>query len=487
MLVLLGLAIVGCEKNSSKPDPKPEDVVGASGEHYLTPSSTNSTNSANRSFVRATIPATRPVNTLPHGADCVTSQCHATFATAPHIHQPVAKNACDACHQDDIGGHVFPLKRQGSQTCTFCHSVSGMASHQHKALEQGCTSCHQPHASNAKFLLKADTVERTCALCHTTPLKKHAHEPFAKGDCTGCHQPHESNFAFLLRGGEGANHCFTCHEPMRTSLRLASDVHKPVADCGTCHSPHATDFPQQLKKPIDETCLACHEPIKKLVAQASVAHGAMLTDKHCANCHDPHGSNEPRLLRHRMDRLCLTCHDKPTKAADGHTIARMKPAMESKYLHGAIRAGDCSACHDAHGGNEHDLLTAAFPRSFYTSFDVSKYALCFKCHEPNAVLAPRTTTLTGFRDGDENLHFVHVNRDTKGRSCQTCHAIHGSDLPNHMASEVPFEQSNWAMPMNFQKTSDGGSCAPGCHTPRTYSRSKLVFPSTSPSTTRGVP
>ena len=45
--------------------------------------------------------------------------------------------------------------------------------------------------------------------------------------------------------------------------------------------------------------------------------------------------------------------------------------------------------------------------------------------------------LTGFRDGDVNLHYLHVNREEKGRTCRTCHEMHGSDLPNHMASGVP--------------------------------------------------
>jgi hypothetical protein len=86
------------------------------------------------------------------------------------------------------------------------------------------------------------------------------------------------------------------------------------------------------------------------------------------------------------------------------------------------------------------------------------------------VLEEKTASLTNFRDGDRNLHFVHVNRDDKGRSCKTCHAIHGSNLPNHMASEVPFEGSNWSMPIEFEKTTGGGKCAPGCHVPKTYTR-----------------
>lgn len=78
--------------------------------------------------------------------------------------------------------------------------------------------------------------------------------------------------------------------------------------------------------------------------------------------------------------------------------------------------------------------------------------------------------LTNFRDGDLNLHYLHVNRDKKGRSCRTCHEIHGSDLPAHVATSVPFEGSGWPLPIGFKKTPSGGSCAPGCHKPYGYDR-----------------
>jgi len=173
------------------------------------------------------------------------------------------------------------------------------------------------------------------------------------------------------------------------------------------------------------------------------------------------------LLRQRMDKVCLTCHDRPLLARDGRTIADMKPALTSQFLHGGIRSGMCSYCHDPHGASQRNLLTKKFPETFYTSFDVGKYELCFSCHDKAMVLTAKTTTLTEFRDGDKNLHFVHVNREDKGRTCKTCHAIHGSDLPRHM---VPFEGSNWSMPIGFQKYDFGGKCASGCHKPRTYSR-----------------
>ena len=76
--------------------------------------------------------------------------------------------------------------------------------------------------------------------------------------------------------------------------------------------------------------------------------------------------------------------------------------------------------------------------------------------------------MTGFRDGDQNLHFLHVNRTEKGRTCRACHEAHSSTVPKHLRETVPF--GDWQMPVGYTQTADGGRCAPGCHLPKTYSR-----------------
>jgi predicted CXXCH cytochrome family protein len=144
--------------------------------------------------------------------------------------------------------------------------------------------------------------------------------------------------------------------------------------------------------------------------------------------------------------------------------------VERKSLHGPVRTGQCNVCHQVHGATNARLLSKHFPAEFYEAFDLADYALCFECHSSAIVLEEETTTVTNFRDGRHNLHFVHVNRPDKGRTCRTCHEIHGSNLPKHMASEVPFEGGGWPMPIRFAKTPTGGRCSPGCHEPREYNR-----------------
>ncbi len=424
-------------------------------------------------------PAPRPTGPLAPGAGCITAECHAGYATARQVHFAIGDGECVLCHEPDQGDHTFPLTRPGNTTCTFCHAVAGNLFYQHAAVEvQGCTACHDPHASDSKFLLTSPSMEILCYGCHVKFLGANRHGPFAAGECSACHRAHESSFASLLRGGDGPDHCFMCHAETRLAIDNATYVHEPAGDgCTVCHDPHASDYEYALRQPIEKTCFTCHEDIEKQVAGSAAAHAAVFTADRCANCHDAHASARPALLRDRQDVLCLTCHGEPIVVSDDRTIPDMRPLLgDREFLHGPVKSGDCAACHNVHGASHDRLLREQFTDKFYAPFDLGNYALCFMCHESALVTEARTDALTDFRDGDLNLHYLHVNRERKGRTCRACHEIHASNLPRHMAETVPFEGSGWALPLGFRQTATGGSCAPGCHDPRTYSRLRKVVP-----------
>ncbi len=422
-------------------------------------------------------PGTQPARPGPvdDPGGCMTEDCHLDKAQVAYRHGPLQAGACEQCHEPEQPDHKFPLKRSGRALCEFCHPVVGHKQHLHAVIEkEGCLPCHDQHGSNTKFLLTAASVELTCRLCHEIERKSRLHGPFASGECTACHQPHESDNRFLLIGGDGREHCFVCHRDKREQFLETEVLHEPLMEgCTQCHSPHSSDNAYGLNAPVEELCFECHEDIEAKVAEATFPHGAVFTEDRCGNCHDPHASGVPQLLRDKVQPLCLRCHDKPQLAYDGRTIPDMRPVLlEREFLHGPVRTGDCGACHDVHGSNHARLLRKAFPPGFYASFDIAEYALCFECHSAGSVLEAKTTTLTRFRDGERNLHFVHVNRRVKGRTCRVCHEIHGSDQPRHMARTVPFEGGSWSMPIAFEETTDGGRCGPGCHEPQEYRRSR---------------
>jgi predicted CXXCH cytochrome family protein len=140
----------------------------------------------------------------------------------------------------------------------------------------------------------------------------------------------------------------------------------------------------------------------------------------------------------------------------------------SKNLHGPVQQNDCYACHDPHGSGNPLILKKYFPKEFYKPYETSSYAMCFDCHNKDIALDKITTKLTNFRNGDTNMHFLHVNKE-KGRSCKACHEVHAGDQEKHVRKEVPFGGS-WKLPVNFTKTQGGGSCVVGCHKPKTYDR-----------------
>ena len=201
----------------------------------------------------------------------------------------------------------------------------------------------------------------------------------------------------------------------------------------------------------------------------------MTTERECLNCHDPHGSDFARVLVSDTKTLCFECHDREIELPDGKKLADIKAVLASgKSLHGPVAQDNCGACHMIHGGDHFRLLVKEYPPEFYAPFAEESYALCFSCHDKQLVEDERTTALTDFRNGDVNLHYLHVNRDKKGRTCRACHETHASNAEKHIRDSVPFGKGGWELPIGFEKTASGGSCSPGCHKPFGYDRDRAV-------------
>ncbi len=363
--------------------------------------------------------------------DCTRAGCHDAYAQAPVLHAPLAQGACDDCHQvTDKDRHRFALTAAPPDLCLRCHDDAAdwiaTATAKKSMVVTACTLCHDPHSAARPSLLRADPA----ALC-----------------------------------GQ-------CHAEVPQWLGPDRVAHGPLTkDCTTCHGPHGTPLPANLKTAMPELCLGCHASIKEQVGTAKVEHKAWTMDHYCANCHDPHAAKVEHLLRRESASLCLHCHDQEVKSGDT-TITNIGALLaRTTQHHGPIRDGNCMACHsEVHGGSSERRLKEQFANDFYVSFDASRYALCFLCHEEHVVDDARGAAFTDFRNGDRNLHFMHVNRQSKGRSCRACHDVHASDQPAHLAEKVAFGAGGWQMPLRYQQTATGGTCQPGCHRPQSYDR-----------------
>ena len=393
---------------------------------------------------------------------CVTADCHPDIGNQEWVHGPAGGGACAVCHVPVEGAdHAFGFIAEGDELCFACHEDSRdlmLSDYVHTPVAKGsCTQCHDPHQSPYRFLLKWDAAD-ACFACHDQNdfQNNKIHGPVAVGECTACHDAHASNYPQqLLDPPEEL--CFRCHEE-KAEIRNQRHIHAPAqAECTICHLPHASEASFLLKEKTPTLCFECHP---ELALAVSVDHPhPPVADGQCGQCHDPHASPYPRLFPVPATELCYPCHEE----LHDYILAQ-------EHLHGPVAQGDCSACHNPHGSNFHVMLYKYFPEDFYEPYSEENYDMCFECHNREMAVLAHTETLTGFRDNKVNLHYLHVNKSVKGRTCRACHHVHGSNQEHHIRESVPFGDIDWDLPVIFTIEEDGGSCQVGCHAPKGYKR-----------------
>jgi predicted CXXCH cytochrome family protein len=301
------------------------------------------------------------------------------------------------------------------------------------------------------------------------PVPVSSHAPYEAGDCKICHQSADPDQPGpVLKKGPAL--CLECHEEFAGVLKRAH-THAPASsDCTSCHSPHNSNYRKLLLQEPRAMCTSCHDKIGKIVSSATVQHKAVTSGAQCTACHNPHGSTVEKLLVQLPFDLCLSCHNVDTMTdAKGKKLQNLKAWLDNnKNWHGPVAGKDCSSCHEPHGGDHFRLLKADYPQQFYAPYDPRSYELCFSCHQEAAFSTAQTTTLTSFRNGATNLHFLHLQQSGRGRTCRACHEVHASTQENHIREGVPYGSGGWMLKLHFKKTANGGSCEKTCHSQKTY-------------------
>jgi predicted CXXCH cytochrome family protein len=404
---------------------------------------------------------------------CTTAECHTGIVNRKVMHRPAARGQCLDCHEYAVeSDHLFRLTSPRSDLCEECHELP-LGPTIHRPVDQGqCTACHDPHGSDHRMILVNDPAQGLCTECHDEGEEdmEFIHGPVAVGACIVCHESHSSSHAKLLTKSPKSL-CIECHQDNEPTGLDARHQHKPFEQgCTTCHDPHASDFRYQLNSDTPELCFTCHDGVRNLVGKAAVVHGPVAEGESCTGCHNPHFTRLPYLQKWTQPELCLKCHDRMIQTTYGRTLQDMALLLtENTNHHGPIREGACTACHQPHAGEHFSLLFMEYPPEFYAPFEPKRYALCFSCHLADLVEDESGTGLTGFRDGDLNLHWLHVNQK-KGRTCRACHEVPASKRPFHIREAVPYGTSGWMLELNFEQTKDGGACTPACHKTRDYRR-----------------
>ena len=248
--------------------------------------------------------------------------------------------------------------------------------------------------------------------------------------------------------------CTKCHKV----ITAGATVHPVIEDaCDNCHESTGEKHPDKgvkgfsLIEQSPQLCFFCHDEFPEM----QYGHHPVREGK-CLDCHNVHSSDQDYLLIKKYPELCLSCHsDIGKQLATG------------KSLHQPLSDGECNMCHLPHGSENSALLVEAFPEGEYAEATAESFAICFLCHDSQIIMEEKTEWGTNFRNGAQNLHFLHI-KGKKGRSCKLCHNMHAGSEALLIDDNIAF--GNWKMKLNFIPTENGGSCQPGCHGNAQYSR-----------------
>lgn len=213
---------------------------------------------------------------------------------------------CEACHgprskhAENPDASLKLTATQYSAVCLQCHQDGGRMhwqSSQHKTGEVNCTSCHtlMKKQSDKGLLAKADEPS-VCYSCHGNvrgQMNKQSHHPVKEGKmaCSSCHNPHGSVGKNMLRGATVNETCFNCHQEKRGPFVWEHPVVRE--NCANCHDVHGSNNNNLLNAKGSFLCMQCHSYGGHInlprYNRTSNPYG-----EGCVNCHNTqHGSNHP--------------------------------------------------------------------------------------------------------------------------------------------------------------------------------------------------
>ncbi len=436
------------------------------------------------------------------------------------------KLQCTTCHDphkedaDATTGKFLVKSNQGAALCLVCHQKLGWAGSVHSAPPDPTEDLRYTSLQGA----------------HT------GYTGVRNNGCESCHRPHAPQVAQRLVKNVEENVCFQCHDGNVTNRNVKAEFvgktyKHPVLLTPSSHD--AAEDPNSASHPLPETasgaprhseCMDCHNAHQSTTASAlpPLASGALAGAKGqsssngflpsianeyevCFKCHAD-SANKPQALdsstagigygrnpqrQFNVGNLnALNTRIEFTQGLSYHPVTRPRnlstvevPSLRPNVISssgGAIAGRPlssgsqiyCTDCHNndsgrnlgsssigpsgPHGSNLPHLLEranvlepapAAPGSGGGLSYTLSNYALCDKCHDvANSVLADRSF----------GRHSMHIRGERA--ACSTCHDPHSSSAPMLMNFDRSVVAANSLGVLQFTRISPGhGTCSLRCH------------------------
>lgn len=332
---------------------------------------------------------------------------------------------CTSCHDahDDRYRKFLRSDDRAAALCTTCHRQRNWTGSTHATsaatwqgagtnpwpnspyttvLDNGCESCHRPHAAPRPPRLLSNTQEREiCLVCHNGSVAAKNLDP-----------------EFLKPSAHPIASTDWAHDPRENPSTMPRHV-----ACADCHNPHQAAS-TSASPPVASGRL---RGVRGVNVSGGIVSEALYEYEVCLKCHGLRDQTTPGIVRQdniRNIRIKIEPSNPsyhPVAAAGRHpTIQGLEPGYTASSI---IYCTDCHNNNEwtpagtrprgPHGSQYEPILEREFQAGDPVTETFSSYALCYKCHN-------RSTLLSSGR-------FPHKKHVVDERaSCAVCHDAHGS-------------------------------------------------------------
>ncbi len=373
-------------------------------------------------------PATLPLDT---GSNVVCMSCHDIHYT-------------DSGGANAGAGDGYLLRQDMGALCYECHTLADQPNGSHFDAVSGalwpggqygssfpahtadkrsqCINCHWPHGWPDDTNLTEDyadlKVEKESDLCST------------------CHDGNPVTPNLVAEFSKGSNHPLglsdSAHASDEATLVNSPDRH---VECQDCHNPHQAKPRVSLPGPMVSPRPASGplSEIRGIDTAGNPVDPASYEYQLCFRCHGD-STGKPAAPTPRQFPSTNVREEFNGSMASFHSVA-VTGTLNTRLP--SLRAGwtnasyvTCTSCHNnndgpnngaggtgpngPHGSNYDNLLERRFETSDPQTYSQAKYALCFKCHDPNSIL----------NDESFDKHKKHIEGEEA--PCTVCHDPHGS-------------------------------------------------------------